>query len=82
MKDFIESWNNRERKFLVSKAGKDRYQEVKATSHEIAFRLVSNWYGASAILEVVDTLTKEKKRFTRQLDGVGNVVSVREVSAV
>ena len=51
---------------------------INATSSEMAYGTVCNWYSARNRIAVMDTTTNETRVYTRRLDSNGNLIEIIE----
>ena len=51
---------------------------INATSPEMAYRAVCNWYSPKNRVAITDTVTNETRVYTRRLDCNGNIVEIIE----
>lgn len=68
-------------RYTVRKEGSPWWQEVDATSEEMAYRATCCWFYAETRIIVTNTETGEAKVFTRMLDKDGNLVDIRRENA-
>lgn len=54
------------------------FYNINATSSEMAYRTVCNWYSARNRIAVMDTTTNETRVYTRRLDSDGNLIEIIE----
>ena len=54
------------------------FYNINATSPEMAYSAVCNWYSAKNRVVIMDTVTSETRVYTRRLDDDGNLIEIIE----